>query len=236
MKKYLLLICLILLPGLSLAGGMEDDPVLAKLLVKKLEWRAADDKNRVAWDAEFWLGKDLDKLWLKTTGETKDGKLDAAELQVLYDRAVAPDWDLQAGYRRDMYQEPGKPDREWLAVGFEGLAPYDFDIETALFVGDEARTSFRLDAEYELLLTQRLILTPEAEINLFGKNDPATRTGSGLSTSELGLRLRYEIRREFAPYIGVNWEKLYGKTRDYAREDGDDTDDVQFVVGVRMWF
>lgn len=236
MKQSLLCIFLIALPVLSFAAGMEDDPLLTKFMVNKLEWRAADDKNRIAWDADFWIGKDLNKLWLKTEGEAKDGKLDEAELQILYDRAVDPNWDLQAGYRRDMYQEPGKPDRNWLAIGFEGLAPYDFDIETALYVGEGARTAFRFDVEYEILLTQQLILTPEAEIDLYGKEDPATGTGSGLSSSEAGLRLRYEIKREFAPYIGVNWEKLYGKTRDYAREDGEDTEDVQFVMGVRVWF
>lgn len=135
-----------------------------------------------------------------------------------------------------MYQEPGKPDRNWFAIGFEGLAPYNFDIDTALFVGEEDRTSLRFKAEYEILLSQKLVLIPELEMDLFGKDDPATQTGSGLSETELGLRLRYEIRREFAPYIGVNWSKLWGKTADYAKEEGENFDDVQFVMGISFWF
>lgn len=236
MKKLILLILFLSLPALSFAGEMEDDPLLAKLLVDKLELRSADGSNPVVWEADFWVGKDLNKLWFKTEGEFRDEKFESIEVQALYDRAIAPNWDLQAGVRRDMYQEPGKPDRNWFALGVMGLAPYEFDINTALFIGDEGRTSLRFEAEYEFLLTQRLILVPDLEVDFYGKDDPATKTGSGLSKSELGLRLRYEIRREFAPYIGVNWEKSYGKTADYAKEEGKDFDDVQFVMGVRHWF
>lgn len=237
MKKHLIFILILLIiPALACAGDMEDDPVLASLIVDKLEMRSADGSNPVEWEAEGWIGKDLNKFWFKTEGEYRDEKIEKAELQALYSRAVDPNWDLHVGVKRDIYQEPGTPDRNWLALGFKGLTPYDFDIDAALFLGEESRTALRLEAEYEILLTQRLILVPDLEVNLHGKVDPATKTGSGLSETELGVRLRYEIRREFAPYVGVNWSRLYGKTADYAREEGADYDDVQFVVGVRFWF
>jgi copper resistance protein B len=226
----------LLAPAPARAEEMEDDPLLYMVNVKKLEMRVAEGDNPVEWDAEAWIGKDLNKLWFKTQGEYIGEKIESAEFQALYSRAVAPFWDFQAGVRRDIYQEPGMPDRNWLALGFEGETPYDIGIDTALFLGENGRSSLRLDADYDIPLTQRLILMPEFEMNLFGKNDPATRTGSGLSETELGLRLRYEIRREFAPYIGVNWSKLWGKTRDYAREDGADHEQVQFLMGVRFWF
>lgn len=234
MKKYfLLLMTALLLPGISAAGGMDDDPLLTMLVVDQLEFRAGEGKSPLVWDAEGWLGKDLHKLWIKTDGEYVDGQVEEAELQTLYSRAVAPFWDLQLGWRRDLRPEP---QRDWLAFGLKGLAPYFFDIDTALFIGENGRSAARLQAEYEVMLTQRLVLVPEIEMNLYGKNDPSTGTGSGLADIEAGLRLRYEVRREFAPYIGVNWSRLYGKTADYARAEGADVDDLQLVFGLRLWF
>ncbi|QGY40562.1 copper resistance protein B [Pseudodesulfovibrio cashew] len=235
-KLALTMLLLLTLTGVARAGGMEDDPLLAALIVDRLEMRTADGSNPIFWDADAWIGKDLNKLWFKTEGEYRDQKIEEAEFQALYSRAVDPNWDLQAGVRRDTYQEPGMPDRNWLAVGFMGTAPYYFDVDTALFLGEDGRTSFRFKTEYEFMFTQRLVLVPEFELNAYGKNDPATRTGSGISETELGLRLRYEIRREFAPYVGINWNRLYGKTADYAKEEGADFDDVQFVIGVRLRF
>lgn len=236
--RYLciLILALATFPVMAFAGDMEDDPLLATLIVDKLEMRTADGSNPVEWDAHGWIGKDLNKFWFKTEGEYRKEKIEKVEFQALYSRAIDPNWDLQIGARKDTYQEPGKPDRNWLAMGFNGLAPYNFDIDTALFLGEDGRSSFRFKTEYEILLSQKLILVPELEMDFFGKNDPATKTGSGLSETELGLRLRYEIRREFAPYIGVNWSKLWGKTADYAKEEREDYDDVQFVIGVRFWF
>ncbi len=237
MRKYIIFVlALLAIPMLSFAGGVEDDPLLATVILDKLEMRTADGSNPIEWDAEGWIGKDLNKFWFKTEGEYRDQKIEKAEFQALYSRAIDPNWDLQVGARKDTYQEPGKPDRNWLALGFKGLAPYEFDIDTALFLGEDGRTALRFKTEYEILLMQKLVLVPELEMDLFGKDDPATKTGSGLSETELGLRLRYEIKREFAPYIGVNWSKLYGKTADYAKEEGADYDDVQFIMGVRFWF
>jgi copper resistance protein B len=234
MTKYIaFFIVMMLVPGISLAGGMNDDPLLSMLVVDQLEVRDTDDDNPLVWDAEGWIGKDLNKFWLKTDGEYVDNSVEEMELQLLYSRAIAPFWDLQLGWRRDIRPDP---DRDWAAFGVKGLAPYFFDIDAALFIGDAGRSAVRLQAEYEIMLTQKLVLTPEIELNLYGRNDPDTGVGSGLSDIEAGLRLRYEIRREFAPYAGVNWTRLYGNTADYARAEGADTDDLQLVAGVRFWF
>ena len=234
MKKYItVLACSLFLSSPAWSGEMIDDPLLTMVLVDQLEVRVGDGDDPLSWDAEGWLGYDLNKLWIKTEGEYVDGRGEEVELQALYSRAIAPFWDLQIGWRGDIRPQPT---RNWLALGIKGLAPYFFDIDAALFIGDSGRTSVRLQAEYEFLFTQRLILVPDIEINLFGKDDRAVGIGSGLSDLELGLRLRYEIRREFAPYVGINWIHLYGDTADFARDEGRDADDFRFVFGVRAWF
>jgi copper resistance protein B len=214
-------------------ASAEDDPLLFKAMVDQLEVRLTSGDNPLAWDAEAWLGKDLNKLWLKTEGERVDGKNEEVEFQLLYSRAIAAYWDFQAGWRGDLRPHP---ERNWLAVGFKGLAPYFFAVDTAIFVGESGRTAARIDLEYEILFTQRLILTPEFETNLYGKKDAERGIGSGLSDMELGLRLRYEIRREFAPYVGLNWWKKFGDTADFAEAAGQDKDDLQITLGLRAWF
>ena len=192
-------------------ADMEDDPLLLTVILDQLETRDAGGDNTLSWDGEAWLGKDLHKIWIKTDGERTAGNTDSAELQFLYSKAIGRYWDFQLGMRHDF--DPS-PSRSWAAIGFKGLAPYFFDIDAAAFIGESGRTALRFEAEYELLLTQRLILTPDFEINLYGQNDPDVGIGAGLSDIEAGLRLRYEIRREFAPYIGVNWSRLFGNTAD----------------------
>ncbi|MCH8895500.1 MAG: copper resistance protein B [Proteobacteria bacterium] len=210
-----------------------DDPLLLTVILDQVEMRDATGDDTFSWDVEGWLGKDLDKFWFKTEGERTGGNTDDAELQFLYSKAIDRYWDFQLGVRYDF--EPS-PSRSWAVIGVKGLAPYFFDIDAALFIGESGRTAFRFEAEYELLLTQRLILTPDIEISLHGKNDSMTGIGSGLSDIEAGLRLRYEIRREFAPYIGINWSRLFGNTADFARTAGDSTSETQFVIGLRAWF
>jgi len=223
---------LLLVPTFTQAAG-KDDPVLAKVMIDQLEVRATDGPDPWVLDAQMWIGQDLNKLWLKTEVEQLDGQTEEAEVQALYSRAIASYWDLQVGWRHDIRP---KPNRDWLAIGFEGLAPYWFEIDAAAFVGESGQLAARLEAEYEWMFTQRWVLSPEMEVNLHTKNDQQTGTGSGLSDLELGLRLRYEIRREFAPYIGVNWTKKFGNTADFARDEGEDSSDVQIVAGVRVWF
>lgn len=218
--------------GQSVHAGAKDDPLLFMLKIDQLETRSGDEDPHVL-EAQAWLGYDLNKLWIKTEVERVNGTNESAELQLLYGRAIAPFWDFQIGLRRDV--DP-QPERNWAVVGFQGLSPYYFEIDSALFIGESGRSAFRFEAEYEQMITQRLVLIPEMELNFFGQTDLETDTGSGLASSEVGLRLAYEIRREFAPYIGVNWEAKHGETKRLAIEEGENTEDTQFVVGFQAWF
>ena len=234
MKKYIYVWVLALAMSAPAWGGeMIDDPLLSMVRIDQLEVRAGDGDDPLVWEAEGWIGYDLNKLWIKTDGEHVNDGVEDAEVQALYSRAIAPFWDLQIGWRGDLRPTP---ERNWLALGVKGLAPYFFDIDAAIFIGENGRTAARLQAEYEILFAQRLVLVPDIEINLYGRNDPDLGIGSGLSDIETGLRLRYEIRREFAPYIGINWTRLYGDTADDARENGDDADDFRVVFGIMAWF
>jgi len=215
------------------AAGMEDDPLLAMLKIDKLELHDNHDTTPWAWKADAWIGKDLNKVWLKTEGEVRDGETEEGEAQLLYSRAITPFWDLQLGMRHDFKPEPK---RDWLALGVNGIAPYLFEVDAALFVGKQGRSAARLDTEYEYLFTQRLVLIPEMEANFYGKEDPALGIDRGLADLTLGLRLAYEIRREFAPYIGYTWTGLFGGTADYAEAAGNDNQSRAWVAGVKLWF
>lgn len=214
-------------------AGAKDDPLLTMINIDQLEQRNGDEEDPFVFEGQAWVGYDLDKVWLKTEVERVDSENENVELQVLYSKAISPFWNIQVGARRDFKPDP---ERNWGVIGFQGVAPYYLEVDTALFIGESGRTALRVETEYELMLTQRLVLIPEIELNFFGKTDEETETGSGLSNSELGLRLAYEIRREFAPYIGINWERKYGTTADFAKRDGESTNDTQFVVGVSAWF
>ncbi len=214
-------------------ASAEDDPVLFMGILDQLEMRDTSGDNTFSWDVQGWFGQDLRKLWFKTEGERAGGSTNEAEFQFLYSKAIAVYWELQLGVRHDF--EPS-PSRSWAVIGVQGLAPYFFETDIALFVGDAGRTALRFESEYELLLTQRLILTPEIEVNFYGRDDAEVGVGSGLSDIETGIRLRYEIRRRFAPYIGVSWSKLFGNTADFAKTAGQDTSETQLVIGFRAWF
>jgi copper resistance protein B len=212
---------------------MDDRARTAMVLFDQLEWRNTAEGNAVAWDARGWYGGDYNKIWVRSEGERVGGTTQDARADLLWDHTFARWWSVQAGGRQDFGRGPA---RTWAALGVQGLAPYWFETEATFYAGEQGRTALRLKSEYELLLTQRLILQPEAEANLYGKADPARQLGSGLSDLEIGLRLRYEVRRELAPYIGMVWSRQFGGTADRVRETGGDTNDVQFVAGVRAWF
>jgi copper resistance protein B len=152
---------------------------------------------------------------------------------LVWDRIISSWWSFQAGARQDFGEGPS---RTWASIGLQGMAPYHFEIDATLYVGEQGRTAARLAGEYDLLITQRLILQPEIELEFYGKDDPANGIGSGLSEAGLGLRFRYEIRRELAPYVGVQWERKLGGTADLARNEGHDDSEVLFVAGLRAWF
>lgn len=211
---------------------MDDNTKLSLFKLDEFERAKSDDGASTTWDAEAWYGGDFDKLWLRSEGEREQGVTDA-RVEALWDHAFASYWDWQLGVRHDFGSGPS---RDWVAFGVQGLAPYWFEIEATAYAGENGRTAARLRASYDILLTQRLILTPEAEFNVYGKDDRAREVVSGLSDAEVGLRLRYEIRREFAPYIGV--------VRKYRKDSGAgvvavpfvDRDETQIVAGLRLWF
>jgi copper resistance protein B len=210
-----------------------DKDVFYMINVEELELSSLGDGRELAWDVDFWAGTDINRLWIKTTGEAAVGGEDHSELQILYSRAIAPFWNVQAGVRREL--DP-KPRKNSAVLAIQGLAPYGFEVEAELFLAEGGQTSLRLRTDYELLLTQRLILTPEAEVTAYSTSDEPRGVGSGLSRVELGVRLRYEIRREFAPYVGLRWVHLRGQTEDLAISRDHDADDVEFVAGVRFWY
>lgn len=215
------------MPGMDMA----DDKPYGRLLLNKLEH--ADRDRALRLEGEAWYGGDYNKLWLKVdAGRARDG-LTASRLELLWDRNVATYWSSQMGIRHDVGEGPA---RNWVAVGMQGLAPYWFEMEATAYVGQGNRTAARLNIDYELLFTQRLILQPNLEMNLYGKSDPARAIGAGLSDIDLGARLRYEITRQFAPYIGVTWNRKFGDTADFAQAVHLDARDTVLVVGIRMWF
>ncbi len=232
--KILITTLLFLQAPLGFAGA-QDDPFISKFMIDQMESRNADGSNPFVFSGQFWFGHDLKKLWIKTEFERTGGETEEAEIQALFSKAVAPYWDFQMGIRSDLGIDT-LTNRNWAVVGFQGLAPYFFEVDTALFIGESGRTALRFEAEYEVLFTQKLILTPEIEVNFYGKDDPQTRVGAGLSDSEIGLRLRYEFRRNFAPYMGLVKTNTFSKTADYSRIDGQPVSDSQCVVGIRAWF
>ena len=220
-------------PKMAALMQMDDTSRTGMVLFDQLEWRNTAEGNALAWDAEGWYGGDGNKVRVRSEGERVAGTTQNARADLLWDHTFARWWSVQAGGRQDFGAGPA---RSWAAIGVQGLAPYWFNTEATFYVGEQGRTAMRLKTEYELLFTQRLILQPEAEANLYGKADPERQLGSGLSDLEIGLRLRYEVRREFAPYIGVVWSRQFGGTADRVRESGGNPSDVQFVAGVRAWF
>ncbi|MDT0576999.1 copper resistance protein B [Croceicoccus sp. F390] len=205
----------------------------ASLRADRLEYRARDGANGYLWDVDGWYGGDRDKVWIKSEGEGAFGEaIDSAEVQLLYSRAIGPWFDLQAGVR----QEFAPRDRTALAVGVQGLAPYLFELDASAFLSTKGDLTARIEGEVDQRITQRLVLQPRAEIVLAAQNVPELGIGAGLDTVELGVRLRYELAREFAPYIGVAQEWKIGQGADYARDDGEDPSVTSFVAGVRFWF
>ena len=205
-----------------------------KIMLDRLEAKLHDGRDGYQWDGQAWYGGDIDKLWVESEGEGTFGKQpERAELQVLWSRAITPWFDLQAGGRYDLL--PGK-DVGHLVIGVQGLAPYFFEIEAKAFLSHKGDLTARVEAEYDQLITQRLILQPRLEAELSAQDVPETGTGIGLSTIEAGLRLRYEFVPEFAPYIGVQYERKIGHAADFARDEGEKVDALSFLAGLRLWF
>lgn len=216
-------------------AGAKDDDLFSVVDIGQLEYRFRDGDDLVAWDIRARIGGDYNKIALKSEGEYQLGanQFEAAEFQLLYQRLISDFFDLQIGLRHDVKPTP---DRSFAVFGLTGLAPQWFEVDAAFFVSNKGKTSLRLEAEYDLLITQKLVLQPTAEINVAFADDDEIGVGSGLGDMTLGLRLRYEISREFAPYIGLNWERKFGNTADFARAEGEDDNDLSLVVGLKIFF
>jgi copper resistance protein B len=200
---------------MPMSDHMNDDPLEYMVLLDRLEVRDANSTTPFVWDAKAWVGHDRNRLYVRSNGEVTSGT-DEATVEAFWARPVSRWWNLALGVREDF--RPGDS-RSWLAVGVMGLAPYRFNVQATAYLGDAGRTALRVETEYDLLLTNRLILQPRLELDAYGKDDPSRNIDSGISM-DLGVRLRYEIRREFAPYIGVNW----------------DAHELQALAGLRIWF
>ncbi len=210
-----------------------DEQRFGSLLANRMEVYEQNGATTAVYDLQLWYGYDYDRLVVKAEGDVTDGKIEEAGTELLWSHAVASFWDMQLGVRHDSGE---LPDQGWLAFGIQGLAPYWFEVDATAYFGEVSRTAINVELEYELLFTQKLILQPRIEMNWYGKEDLEREIGEGLSDASAGLRLRYEIRREFAPYIGIERFRRYGNTRELVKESGADPDDTRVVAGIRFWF
>lgn len=221
----------------ALAGPRQlrlaDEHGFGTLLFDRLERVGSRDTASTAFDVQAWVGRDYDRFVVKIEGDYSSGRFDELRTELLWGHAIASYWDSQLGLRHDTGEGP---DRTWLAVGVQGLAPYWFELDAAAYLGERGRTALRVEVEYELPITQQWVLQPRGEINLYGKKDEANGLGSGLTDATVGLRLRYEVSRRFAPYIGVEWHNKFGRTADLARAENEPTRETRWVAGLRFWF
>ena len=227
----------ITMPGMDRGAAMApmmDNAIVAHAILNQFEGRIGGGQNAFRWEGQGWIGTDYDKLWLKSEGFARGkGGVEDGRHELLYDRAVSTFVDLQAGVRTDWDSGTG---RTWAALGVQGLAPLFFDYEATAYLSDSGHAALRLAASYDLLITQRLILQPEVEMNVYSKADPARKVGTGLSDIDAGVRLRYEVSRKFAPYVGVAYVGRFGQTANFARRDGEGAAAVQVSFGIRSWF
>jgi len=203
------------------------------VIVDQLEYQNFENSGALNWNATAWVGGDIDRLWLRTEGEREQGKTHKAELQALWGHAISPWWELVGGLRQDFKPASGQA---WAAFGIQGTPLYGLELEATAYAGERQQTALRLEAGYAMLLTNRWILEPTVEANFFGRNDAGREQGAGLAESEVGLRLRYEITRAFAPYVGVSFNRLHGNRAEQARENDEDSGQTRLVAGVRLRF
>jgi copper resistance protein B len=226
---------LTLLPACVLAAmmGMDDASPLGRVLVDQLEWREAGGAAAADWDAEGWYGGDYNKLWARSEGDWPGGVGARGRVELLWDRIATRWWSVQGGAR---YDSGGGAGKGWAALGIQGLAPYWIDIEATAYVGSAGALAARFKAETDLRLTQRLVLQPECELNAYSRPDPERRQAAGLSDVDAGLRLRYEIRRELAPYFGLAWTRRPAEGVPLLRDAGAPADQWQWLLGIRAWY
>ncbi len=212
------------------SGGMQFNMVM----IDRAEIQFRDGEEGYTWEGEAWFGGDINRLKLKFSGEGDvDGAIEEAELHALYSRALDPWWNVLGGIRHDIRPDPS---RTYAVIGIEGLAPYWFHLEGLGFLSEKGDVHLRAEASVDQRITQRLILQPAAEVNFALQDVPALHVGAGFTDFELGMRLRYEIKPEFAPYIGIEWHRKTGETARFARLGGEDVSSINMVAGIRFWF
>ena len=205
-----------------------------QVAVNLAEYQARKGRDGYRWDADAWYGGDINRLWLKSEGEGSFGRgVEDAEVQALYSHAIGPYFNVQGGVRYDIKPNPS---RAYAVAGIEGLAPGFFDVEAFAYLSNKGDVLLEFEGSYDQRITQRLILQPRVELNFAAQDVRENGIGSGLSTGELGLRLRYDIRREFAPYVGISYERRFGDTARFARAEGERRASTNFVIGLRTWF
>ncbi|MBS0980811.1 MULTISPECIES: copper resistance protein B [Acetobacter] len=202
-------------------------------ILNEMEGRYSASGTDFRWDGESWYGSDYNKLWLKSEGTLERGRLQDGQQELLYSRSVSTYFDVQAGVRLDLDDGPM---RTWGAFGVQGLALYQFEVQATAYVSDEGRFAAKVEGSYDFLLTNRLILQPQAEFNFYTKSDAARQSGAGLSDVDAGLRLRYEIWRKFAPYIAVTYSGYLTQARRIVHDQGGKTGTTRFTLGIRSWF
>ncbi len=212
---------------------MGDSEHFGSVIVDRLEMAHARSDFSMTYDWQAWFGGDYNKVLIRTEGEIDRGSFKNARNELLWAHAVAPYWDSQVGIR---YDSGLGAERTWGAFGLQGYAPYWVYVEATAYIGEGARTAFRLELEYDLLFTQKLILQPRIEMNFYSRRDRSRLVSSGLSNIEAGLRLRYELIREFAPYVGIEWASTFGSAADDIRANGNKAEETRFVAGIHFWF
>lgn len=229
--------------GYTLTEGpyAQSGPRQLKLADEHAFWAVIGDRleydienEATVFDVQAWYGTTFNRLVIKTEGDFSSGSLEEMQSDVLYSQAFNGYFDGQLGIRLDLNEEG--TDRQWLAVSVQGLAPYWFEVSASAYLGEDGRTALAMEAEYELLLTQRLVLQSRAELSAYGKEDLDNGVGSGLTSGEIGVRLRYEVSRQFAPYLGIQWQRSFADTADLIRSTGGSVADTEYVAGLRFWF
>ena len=223
-------------PGIAAPFGppVDDQRVYVHALLDEFEYRADGGNGFSRWEGEAWVGTDTNRLWVKSEGEVnRHAEVRDGQHEVLYDRPITTFFDLQAGMRYDLDSAPG---RAWAAFGVEGLAPHFLHVSATAYFSDGGHVAAKAQGSYDLLLTQRLIVQPRFEVNAYTKEDPRRQLGSGPSNVDAGLRLRYEINRKVAPYLGVSYQRSFARTAHYARSEGVSDGNVSISAGIRCWF
>ena len=235
MKKFVL-IFLILLSAQSQAM-FQDDPWLTKVM-SEFEYLQESGEGVLEWDVDAWRGRDLSKFWLKSSGEASSSEIESANLEFVYSHAISAYWDQQFGVRHDFKPKQGGDSRNWLSYGFIGTAAYFVEVDARLFVGEESSTQLLIELEREMMISQQWVLTPELDIIANGSSNDKYQEGSGLANIEFGVRLGYEHegQRKFQPFVGLSASQTFGKTKQLAKAQGEDSGSLEVMIGIHSWF